>query len=185
MLEPEHEKNLWLLNSQGDLNAREELIIAYRPLVFWIANKIYAPNNNLKQDIIQEGMLALIQAVDKFELERGYKFATFAYYKIHGRIINMLERNEKKAPVPIPDEWIQIAGRDFDGYEYNDDWLDVERSLNKLQGCEAEVVKALFLEGQKPQDVAVEKKLDISHVYRLKRGAINKIRHILGLEGGV
>ena len=66
-LEPEHEKNLWRLCSQGDMDAREELIVAYRPLVFWIAGKIHITDMELKQDIIQEGMLALINAVDKFE----------------------------------------------------------------------------------------------------------------------
>ena len=68
-LDAEHEKNLWRLCSEGDINAREELIISYRPLVFWIAGKIHVNDSELKQDIIQEGMLALINAVDKFDRE--------------------------------------------------------------------------------------------------------------------
>ena len=181
-LEPEVEKNLWRLCSQGDMEAREELIVSYRPLVFWIAGKIHVNDNELKQDIIQEGMLALINAVDKFEPERDYKFSTYAYYKIHGQIINMLERSEKKAPLPVPDEWLQIAG-DSEDEESGEEWLNVAQSISKLEGREAEIVSALFFEGKKPKEVAQEKKLDISHVYRLRRTAISKIRGWLGLEG--
>lgn len=180
-LDPEYEKNLWRLCSDGDLDAREELIVAYRPLVFWIAGKVHVSDNELRQDIIQEGMLALINAVDKFEPEREFKFSTYAYHKIHGQIINMLERSEKKAPVPMPDEWLQIA--EAQPERSDDDWLDASEAIAKLEGREAEVVNALFFEGKKPKDVAAEKQLDVSHVYRLRRTAIAKIRGFLGLSG--
>ncbi|MBQ7150946.1 MAG: sigma-70 family RNA polymerase sigma factor [Synergistaceae bacterium] len=184
-LDPEHEKNLWSLCSQGDLDAREELIVAYRPLVFWIAGKIHVNDSELRQDIIQEGMLALINAVDKFEPEREFKFSTYAWHKIHGQIINMLERSEKKAPVPLPDELLQVAEESCEYYDSSgEDWLDVAESISKLEGREAEIVSALFFEGKKPKEVAAEKKLDISHVYRLRRTAIAKIRACLGLETG-
>ena len=182
-LEPEREKNLWRLCSQGDMEAREELIVAYRPLVFWIAGKIHVSDPELKQDIIQEGMLALINAVDKFEPEREFKFSTYAYHKIHGQIINMLERGEKRAPLPVPDEWLQIAEDNDNDEESGEEWLDVAQSISKLEGREAEIVSALFFEGKKPKEVAAEKKLDVSHVYRLRRAAIAKIRGWLGLEG--
>ena len=181
-LEPEREHELWKLCADGDIDAREELIVAYRPLVFWIAGKIHVADNELKQDIIQEGMLALIRAVDKFEPEREFKFSTYAYHKIHGQIINMLERSEKKAPLPVPDEWL-VHDEDYDDGE--DEWLDVSQSISKLEGREAEIVTALFFEGKKPKDVATEKKLDVSHVYRLRRTAIAKIRGWLGISEGV
>ena len=180
-LDPERERELWRLCSQGDIDAREELIVSYRPLVFWIAGKIHITDPELRQDIIQEGMLALIRAVDKFEPEREFKFSTYAYHKIHGQIINMLERSEKNAPVPVPDEWIC---NDYDDEDYGgDEWLDASAAIARLEGREAEVVSALFFEGKKPKDIAEEKKLDISHVYRLRRTAIARIRGWLGLEG--
>lgn len=189
MLDPDYEKNLWNLCTHGDSNAREELIVAYRPLVFWIAGKIHVGVNNieLKQDMIQEGMLALIKAVDKFDPDKGFKFSTFAYHKIHGQIINLLERSERKAPIPVPDEWLQVDyGSNSNSNEYSrnddEDWIDVSQSIAKLKGREADVVNALFFEGKKPQDVAKEQKLDVSHVYRLRRSAIAKIRYWLGLD---
>ena len=180
-LDSEHERNLWQLCEQGNLDAREELIIAYRPLVFWIAGKIHVNAPEVKQDLIQEGMLALIRAVDKFEPEREYRFSTYAYHKIHGQMINMLERSEKKAPVPVPDEWLNVSE---DEAEHEDeDWLYASEAVSRLEGREAEVVQALFFEGKKPKDIAAEQKLDVSHVYRLRRSAIARIRGWLGLEG--
>ena len=179
-LNSEHEKKLWQLCSNGDIDAREELIIAYRPLVFWIAGKIHISDPETKQDMIQEGMLALINAVDKFQPEREYKFSTYAYHKIHGQMINLIERSEKKAPVPVPDEWLSVYDDDYDND--NDDWLSASEAVAKLEGREAEVVSALFFEGKNPKDIAKEKKLDVSHVYRLRRSAISRIRGWLGLS---
>ena len=179
-LPPERERELWNLCAEGDMTAREELIVSYRPLVFWIAGKIHVFDAELRQDIIQEGMLALIRAVDKFEPEQGYKFTTYAYHKIHGQIINMLERSEKRAPVPVPDEYLCA---DYDSETEGDDWIDAETAISRLEGREAEVLSALFFEGKKPKDIAEEKKLDVSHVYRIRRSAIARIRGWLGIEG--
>ncbi|MBR1437070.1 MAG: sigma-70 family RNA polymerase sigma factor [Synergistaceae bacterium] len=183
-IDAEHERELWRLCSEGDMDARNELIVSYRPLVFWIAGKIHVNDSELKEDMIQEGMLALIHAVDKFEPEREYKFSTYAYHKIHGQIINLLERSEKKAPVPVPDEYLTADydyHEDYDG----DEWLDASNAVSKLKGKEAEIVSALFFEGKKPKDIAEEKKLDLSHVYRLRRTAIAKMRMWLGIEGAI
>ena len=183
-IDPERERKLWDLCVAGDMEAREELIVSYRPLVFWIAGKIRVSNSDLKQDIIQEGMLALINAVDKFEPSQGYKFSTYAYHKIHGQIINMLERSEKRAPVPVPDEWLN-TGYDYDyGESADDEWIEASSAVSRLEGREKEIVSALFFEGKKPKDIAQEKKLDVSHVYRLRRSAIAHMRLWLGLEGG-
>lgn len=179
-LDAEHERELWTSCRNGDLSAREELIVSYRPLVFWIAGKIHVSDTQLKQDIIQEGMLALIRAVDKFDPSLEYKFSTFAYHKIHGQIINLLERSERKAPVPVPDEYLNS---DYDDDTLCDEWIDASDAVSRLQGREAEVVSALFFEGKKPREIADETKLDISHVYRLRRNAVARIRNWLGLEG--
>ncbi len=178
IMEIEKERELWSLCRAGNAEAREELIVAYRPLVFWIAGKIHAAPS-LRQDIIQEGMLALIRAVDNFEPEREFKFSTYAFHRIRGQMINMLERSERRAPVPVPDEFLDIQ----DNYNYfkDDDWLNVSEIIPRLPEREAEVVSALFFDGKEPRDIAEEKRIDISHVYRLRRSAVAHIRSWLGL----
>ena len=86
-----------------------------------------------------------------------------------------------RAPVPVPDEWLYIAENDSE--QSDDDWLEASEAVSRLEGREAEVVNALFFEGKDPKDIAAEKKLNVSHVYRLRRSAIARIRGWLGLEG--
>lgn len=173
---PEREKLLWELCRSGDVKAREELIVAYRPLVFWVARRIHAAPS-LRQDLIQEGMLAMIGAVDRFDPDRDLKFATYACHRIRGQMLNMLERSERRAPIPVPDEWLEV-----DPEPRDEDWLDVAESIGRLQGREAEVLSALFFEGKDPKDVADEQRMDVSHVYRLRRSAVARIRAWLGLR---
>ncbi|MDR1732741.1 MAG: sigma-70 family RNA polymerase sigma factor [Synergistaceae bacterium] len=180
----EAERALWARCREGDPEAREELIVAYRPLVFWLARKlkIYP---SLRQDIVQEGMLALIGAVDRFDPGRDIRFSTYAYYRVRGQMINLLERSERRTPIPMEDEWlfaekgllVETSGSS------DDEWLDVAESIERLQGREAAVVSALFFEGKHPLEVADEQKMDVSHVYRLRRSAVSKIRRWLGLDG--
>jgi len=170
------EKDLWMRCRAGSLEAREELIIAYRPLVFWLVGKIKS-FPSMRQDMVQEGMLALINAVDRFEPERDLRFSTYAYYRIRGQIINLFERSERRAPIPVDDEWIFTSEPALP----DEDWLDVAESVKRLQGKEAIVVSSLFFDGKNPSEVADEQNIDVSHVYRLRRSAVARIRSWLGI----
>ena len=171
------EKDLWMHCRAGSIEAREKLIIAYRPLVFWLAGKL---NNipSLRQDIVQEGMLALISAVDRFDPKRDLRFSTYAYHKIRGQMINLFERSERRAPIPVDDERLFANEPE----QPDEDWADVAESVERLQGKEAAVVGALFFEGKEPLEVADEQNIDVSHVYRLRRSAVARIRGWLGVE---
>jgi RNA polymerase sporulation-specific sigma factor len=176
-MDREQESALWERCRAGDPSARETLIVAYRPLVFWLAGKLEV-SSLLKQDIVQEGMVALIGAVDRFDPKRDLRFTTYAYHRVRGQMINLLERSERRAPVPVDDEELSFAVEtDF----VDDEWQDVAEHIARLEGKEAEVVAALFFGGKRPAEVADEQKIDVSHVYRLRRSAIAKIRAWLGL----
>jgi RNA polymerase sporulation-specific sigma factor len=175
-MNPQEEKDLWESCRDGSFEAREKLIIAYRPLVFWLAGK-FKSFPSLRQDIVQEGMLALINAVDRFDPERDLRFSTYAYHRIRGQMINHLERSEKRAPIPVDDEWLFAGEHELP----DEDWLDVAASIERLQGKESIVVSALFFDGKNPSDVADEYDIDVSHVYRLRRSALAKIRGWLGV----
>ncbi|GHV45219.1 flagellar biosynthesis protein FliA [Synergistales bacterium] len=172
----EREDRLWASCKLGDLDARAELIIAYRPLVFWFAGKLRV-HPSLRQDLIQEGMLALIGAVDRFDPARELRFTTYASYRIRGQMLNMLNRREKKAPIPV--DFDEIS--DLEAETPDEAWGDVAENIAKLRGKEAAIVSALFFDGKAPSDVAKEQNMDVSSVYRLRRSAIVRIREWLGL----
>jgi RNA polymerase sporulation-specific sigma factor len=172
----QEEKDLWSRCREGEFDAREKLIIAYRPLVFWLAGKL-KPFFSLRQDVVQEGMLALINAVDRFDPGRDVRFSTYAYYRIRGQMINLLERSERKAPIPVDDELLFAEEPELP----DDEWSDVAESIERLQGKESLVISALFFDGKHPLEVAGEQNMDVSHVYRLRRSAVAKIRGWLGV----
>ena len=179
----EEEINLWRDCSNGDELAREDLILSYRPMVYWLAKKLKVPYNTYP-DLIQEGMVALIGAVDAFDVTRNNRFSTYAYYKIRGRMTNFLQRVEAKAPLPV-DEIVFVEEDTKSALVHNDmevsEWtIDLRQAMDTLSLREADIINALVVEGRAARDVASEVNLDISHVYRIRRKALTKLKKWLG-----
>ncbi len=76
----------------GDERARERLVVAYSPLVKFIAGRMASglPSHVEEADLISYGLLGLIGAIERFDLEREIKFETFAVSRIKGAIIDEL-----------------------------------------------------------------------------------------------
>lgn len=72
--------------------SREEVILKYAPLIKYIANRIAArlPLRLDTQDLINSGVLGLMDALEKFDPEKGVKFETYAEYRIKGAILDNL-----------------------------------------------------------------------------------------------
>jgi len=180
-LSPEFEAELWnKVTAEGDEDAREKLIVAYRPLVFWLAKRFHVRPSSY-QDLIQEGMLALIRAVDKFEPDRHLKFTTYAFYRIRGQMVNFLQRSEMKAPIPVEDEY--LMPEDSFTPDAFETLIAVSEEMEHLPAREVEILTALLVEGRNAKEVAKKRGIDVSHVYRLRRNAVAKLRKWLGPEG--
>lgn len=76
----------------GDLKVRNFLLEKYLPLVHYVASRIKngLPANVEKQDLISYGVFGLIDAIEKYDLEREIKFETYAINRIRGAIIDEL-----------------------------------------------------------------------------------------------
>ncbi|MHB8926030.1 MAG: FliA/WhiG family RNA polymerase sigma factor [Bacillota bacterium] len=86
-------ERLWTLYKKGkDLRAREELILNYASLVKYIAGRLAMgmPPNVELDDLISYGIFGLIDAIEKFDPERGVKFETYAIARIKGAILDGL-----------------------------------------------------------------------------------------------
>ncbi len=84
---------LWeRFKDDGDQDASERLILNYSPLVKYVAGRVSVglPNTVEHADLVSYGMFGLIDALDKFELDRGFKFETYAITRIRGAIIDEL-----------------------------------------------------------------------------------------------
>ncbi|MDO8962966.1 MAG: RNA polymerase sigma factor WhiG [Coriobacteriia bacterium] len=84
---------LWTrFKETGDVSAREQLILHYSPLVKYVAGRVSAnlPQTVENADLISYGIFGLIDAIQKFDMERGIKFETYAIARIKGAIIDEL-----------------------------------------------------------------------------------------------
>ncbi len=76
----------------GENRYREQLILHYSPLVKYVAGRVGTglPPNIEQADLVSYGIFGLIDAIEKFDLERAIKFETYAIARIKGAIIDEL-----------------------------------------------------------------------------------------------
>src|SRR4051794_3028921 len=74
---------------RGDLRAKEEMIERNLRLVFAVARP-YAGRGLPLEDLVQEGTIGLVRAVEKFDYRRGFKFSTYAVWWIRRALVNAL-----------------------------------------------------------------------------------------------
>jgi RNA polymerase primary sigma factor len=95
----EKEVELVKLAANGDENARNELVTANLRFVVSVA-KMYNTNPDDFADIVAAGNIGLIEAVEKFDTTRGFKFISFAVWYIRKEMINYLNDNSRMIRVP-------------------------------------------------------------------------------------
>ncbi len=84
---------LWAsYTTDGDRDVRDQLILHYSPLVKYVAGRVAVglPQRVEPADLVSYGIFGLIDAIEKFDLDRGYKFETYAIARIKGAIIDEL-----------------------------------------------------------------------------------------------
>ncbi|WP_042160506.1 FliA/WhiG family RNA polymerase sigma factor [Paenibacillus gorillae] len=81
---------------EGDLEAKKRLIEQYLPLVDYVTNRmaIGLPKNVSRDDLASNGVMGLIDAIEKFDYSRGLQFETYASWRIRGAIIDGLRQGD-------------------------------------------------------------------------------------------
>lgn len=86
-------EELWeTYKSTGDLELRNRLVLQYSPLVKYVVGKVRSglPDHVDQADLTSEGVIGLMDAIEKFEPARGLQFQTYAVPRIRGAIIDSL-----------------------------------------------------------------------------------------------
>ena len=100
LLTPAEEIELAKRIERGDLAAKDRMINANLRLVVSIAKK-YQGSELTLLDLIQEGILGLIRAVEKFDWRRGYRFSTYATWWIRQAVERGMDAKARTIKLPI------------------------------------------------------------------------------------
>lgn len=100
LLKPEEEPIIAKRSDEGDEDAKQELINRNLRLVVNIA-KHYVGRGMAFLDLIQEGNLGLMKAVDKFDYTKGYKFSTYATWWIRQAITRAIADQARTIRIPV------------------------------------------------------------------------------------
>ena len=180
-LSPEEEAYLW---EHYDFRARARIIEAYQPLVFHIYGKLGLYLGEEAVDVISEGNLGLIQAVDNFDHYRGVPFKSYAYLRVKGAMIDYL-RSQKIAVKGAELREIEFfAGLASHGPDrYNMDRIDfIFSQLERLSPREAEIVRGLYFDGLSQRELAAKLKCTPANISILHGRAVKRLQKYAGEE---
>ncbi|MDR4498636.1 MAG: FliA/WhiG family RNA polymerase sigma factor [Candidatus Scalindua sp.] len=78
--------------NESDTKGRDKLIIEYLPLVKYVVGRfmVNVPSHIDREDLIESGILGLIEAAGKFDIKKQVQFKTYAFHRIRGSILDYL-----------------------------------------------------------------------------------------------
>lgn len=164
--------------------AKEQMILANAPLVSYILKTLKMDVGD--EDLFSVGIVGLVKAVNTFDFDKGYHFATYASQVIRNELL-MYIRKKRIQPAISLDEPCRFDNGDevmyadiiSDGKRFEDDIessLFMANMLNRLKGKEKEAVTMFYYYDMKQDEIAKQMSVSQSYVSRLLKSAFAKCK---------
>ena len=188
MLSPEEERELWIREEEGDEAAHQKLTSSYQPLVFKTAVQFHMPEE-ITLELIQEGMVGLLEAVESYDYTKGVAFSLYAVHRIRGRMCDFMNREFSRDELSLDREtaegWslaefipgLQLLPEEVvERHAVSD---RVSQAIDRLPQKEKQVLQGIFLENKTPSVLAADIKVTPGHIDRLEKQGVRRIRGML------
>ena len=185
---------------RGDTVARDRLVELHMPLVRTLARR-YVNRGEPLEDLVQVGSIGLLQAIERFDLDRWQDLVDYAVPTIAGEIRHHLrdraavvriprghvDSNAARSPVPLSasgetDARLGDAMATEAPYASSEDRLTLVASLRRLTARERRIMHLRYFAGLSQDEIARREGLSQVHVSRLIRASLARMR-ALAVDG--
>jgi RNA polymerase sigma factor (sigma-70 family) len=182
-LSREEETLLWKqYKEDGDQDARGTIVENYQLLVFREAMK-YHVQETVMMDLIQEGTVGLMEAVERYNPKLGVAFSLYAVHRVRGRILDFLKTQTNEVPMESAEaeEAMALAAPDLAFETADRSFLQsaVGHAMQRLPEREKDVIRSVYLQEQTVAETAGDMDVSTAYVYRLEKRGIRRLRGML------
>lgn len=194
-----YERELILKSKEGDVDARNKIIESNLRFVFNIARK-YTGKGIPISDLISEGNLGLVKAIEKFDTTKDVKFITYAVYWVREYMSASIRKNYSRADLTLIEDLQDTAKKNDTKlvtksklYEIEDEDLDdgkdkmIDELLCVLNDKEKNIMEFTYgLGGRKQltfQEIGRKYHISSERVRQIKIEALDKVRMVAMAEG--
>ena len=140
-------------------------------------------------ELIQEGMVGLLEAAESYDYKRQVAFSLFASYRIRGSMVDYLRHSTDKGMLYLDSELSKgftlndaLPSELASPSEVTEQHLlceKVAQAMDRLPLKEQQVLQGMYLEDRPAQAVADAIDVSLGHVYRLQKQGVRRIRGML------
>lgn len=170
-----------------DEGLRNMLVVRNLPLVHSIARRLAHTSHEPVEDLVQEGSIALIRAVERFAPDRGTRFSTYAFPIVRGAMRNYLSR---KAPSRFLALHLEqpTAPEDLDRLRTQDgadftlavvDRVATQALLNRLPPPQRRIIMHFFYDDLTQREISSALARSSARISRLLRSALERLKQAL------
>lgn len=133
----------------GDRQAMTQLVVLLSPIVRAHAKRVFVSDEAEREDLFQEGMFGVIEAIRKYDASRGASFLTYVNLCVRWKLLEATGGSPDEGSL-LPDSEVENVGSDLKPYAY----VELTDFISKrLTALEFDTLR-LFISGYKYQQIA-------------------------------